>query len=70
MPDQIQSVKILPRQIATVFGVGKMHPAPGTWGSLVALPFFYIVHLTGGFSGVVVATLIVFALGWWATLEI
>ena len=69
MPDQVRPAKILPRQIATVFGVGTLRPAPGTWGSLVALPLFYVVHVTGGFSGVVAATLIIFALGWWATLE-
>ena len=69
MPDQDRPAKILPRQIATIFGVGTLRPAPGTWGSLVALPLFYVAHVTGGFSGVVVATLIIFALGWWATLE-
>ena len=69
MPDQDRPTKILPRQIATIFGVGTLRPAPGTWGSLVALPLFYVAHVTGGFSGVVVATLIIFALGWWATLE-
>lgn len=26
---------------ATCFGVGRMRPAPGTWGTLIAVPFAY-----------------------------
>lgn len=32
-------------QVATVLGVGKMPYAPGTWGSLVALPIGYLFLL-------------------------
>ena len=53
--------------IATFFYVGYMRPAPGTWGSLAALPFAWIIIQLSGFSGLVLATLIVFALGLWAT---
>jgi len=52
-----------------VFGVGTLRPAPGTWGSLAALPIFYLIHVTGGFPLVVVATCAIFGLGWWATAE-
>lgn len=33
--------------IATFFGVGLMRPAPGTWGSLAALPFGIFALMTG-----------------------
>jgi phosphatidylglycerophosphatase A len=57
------------RVISTVGGVGLMRPAPGTWGSLVALPLAAGLHILGGFPLLVVATVGVFALGWWATAE-
>jgi len=53
--------------IATFFYVGYMRPAPGTWGSLAAIPFAWIIIQLTGFSGLALATLIVFALGLWAT---
>ncbi|MBM3618324.1 MAG: hypothetical protein FJX23_07230, partial [Alphaproteobacteria bacterium] len=34
--------------LATWFGCGKIRPAPGTWGSLGALPFAYAIHTSGG----------------------
>lgn len=33
---------------ATVFYVGYMKPAPGTWGSLAALPLGYLIYAIGG----------------------
>ncbi|OUS21872.1 phosphatidylglycerophosphatase A [Rhodobacterales bacterium 59_46_T64] len=53
--------------IATCFHVGHLRPAPGTWGSLAALPMAWGIHQVAGFSGLVAATTLVFALGWWAT---
>lgn len=53
--------------IATVCGVGNLRPAPGTWGSLAALPLFWLVHLIGGFPLALLATLVAFAKGVWAT---
>ncbi|MEO1423283.1 MAG: phosphatidylglycerophosphatase A [Pseudomonadota bacterium] len=55
------------RAIATVGGVGLLPRAPGTWGSLAALPLAYLIHGLAGFPGLAVATLAVFALGLWAT---
>jgi len=52
--------------IATVFGVGYLKPAPGTWGSLAALPLFWVLHVLGGPTIAVVATLAVTLIGWWA----
>ena len=57
----------MPRMIATVFGIGHLRPAPGTWGSLAALPLAYGLHLLGGFWLFFLATIIVTGLGWWAT---
>lgn len=55
--------------IATVCGVGHLKPAPGTWGSAVALPFAWLIHLIGGpiLLGVFVIT--GFLKGWWATIQ-
>ncbi len=53
--------------IATFFYVGLLPKAPGTWGSLAALPFAVILHNYGGFPALLAATLIVFFIGWWAT---
>ncbi len=57
------------RAIATFFYVGLLKPAPGTWGSAAAIPVAYGLHGLGGFPLLAVATLAVFALGWWATVE-
>jgi len=56
--------------IATFFYVGRAPFAPGTFGSLVALPLAYLMHRTSGFPLLFAATLAVFALGWWATGEV
>ena len=55
------------RLIATFGGVGLLRPAPGTWGSLVALPFAYGLHWLGGFPALLFATILLFLLGYWAT---
>ena len=57
----------LARIAATVFGVGYLRPAPGTWGSLAALPLAWALHVLGGFPLLLLATLAVTALGFWAT---
>ena len=55
--------------IATFFYVGLLRPAPGTWGSAAAIPVAYVIHGLGGFPTLLVATVAVFALGWWATVQ-
>jgi phosphatidylglycerophosphatase A len=57
----------LTRAIATFGGVGLLRPAPGTWGSLAALPVAWGLHVVGGFGALAVATVVVFGLGWWAS---
>ena len=62
-------MKKLPQWIATLLGVGYIRPAPGTWGSLVALPWAWLVHVIGGFPLLVIAVIATFIKGWWATAQ-
>ena len=55
--------------IGTVLGVGYIRPAPGTWGSLVALPWAWALHVIGGLPLLVLAIVIAFFKGWWATAQ-
>ena len=52
--------------IATLGGVGYLRPAPGTWGSLVALPLAWAIHVIGGFWLFLLATLAMAVLGYFA----
>jgi phosphatidylglycerophosphatase A len=52
--------------IATWFGAGLLPVAPGTWGSLAALPCAWIIVYLAGPAALVAAALIVFPLGCWA----
>ena len=52
--------------IATWFGVGLLPVAPGTWGSLAALPFAWVIMQYGGVWLLAAATVVVSLLGWWA----
>jgi len=60
---------MLPHLLATFFGVGHLRPAPGTWGSLAALPVAYGVATVCGPMAFAAATVAVFAAGIWATAE-
>ncbi len=53
--------------IGTVMGVGYLRPAPGTWGSLVALPMGWALHVTGGLPLLMAGVLASFFMGLWAT---
>ncbi|MEM1277975.1 MAG: phosphatidylglycerophosphatase A [Pseudomonadota bacterium] len=53
--------------IVTFGGVGRVPKAPGTFGSLAAIPVAYLLHLVGGFPLLALATLLLFVLGLWAT---
>lgn len=57
----------LPRLIATLFGIGLLRPAPGTWGSAAAIVLGVAIDHLLGFPALVVATLLVIPLGYWAT---
>ena len=52
--------------IATVGGVGYLRPGPGTWGSAVAIPPAWALHGLGGFPLLLIATVVVVAVGVWA----
>jgi phosphatidylglycerophosphatase A len=57
----------LAQLIATVCGIGYLRPAPGTWGSVVALPLGWLMHVIGGFPLLLLAIVAVFLKGLWAT---
>lgn len=52
--------------ITTVFGVGYLRPAPGTWASAFALAVGLAINSLLGFPALVLATVLVAALGFWA----
>lgn len=56
----------LARAVAIFFGAGLLRPAPGTWGSAVALVLGMVIDRYLGFPALVVATAAVTALGFWA----
>lgn len=56
--------------LATVFGAGLLRPAPGTWGSLAALPLLWLLHQAGGFWAVALGTGVALAVGLWAIAEV
>lgn len=53
--------------IATWFGAGLSPWAPGTCGSLAALPVAWILVRAGGTSTLLAAAIVAFAAGWWAS---
>jgi phosphatidylglycerophosphatase A len=53
--------------IATVFYVGYLKPAPGTWGSFAALPLAWAILSAFGPFVFCLSIAAVFALGIWAT---
>lgn len=56
--------------IATTALVGHLKPAPGTWGSLVALPMALGLHVIGGPALLIFASFAFFFIGLWATAQI
>ena len=62
--------KLSPRHpaflIATWFGAGLLPRAPGTWGSLAALPFAWALAWWGGPTALAAAMIAMFLIGWWA----
>ena len=57
----------LARVIATWFGAGDLPGAPGTWGSLAALPFAVLLVILGGQYMLAAGVLIAFFAGVWAS---
>lgn len=52
--------------IATFFGAGLLPGAPGTWGSLTALPCAWMIVSLTGVWGLLCAVIAVFGIGIWA----
>jgi phosphatidylglycerophosphatase A len=52
--------------LATWFGAGLLPRAPGTWGSLAALPCAWALRSLFGAAGLAVAAVIAFVIGCWA----
>lgn len=52
--------------LATWFGAGLLPVAPGSWGSLAALPFAWAIAATGGWPALALASVLVFLVGVWA----
>lgn len=50
--------------IATWLGSGRLPWAPGTWGSLAALPFAWVIHGMAGPVGLGLAAVLTFVVGW------
>lgn len=54
------------RAVATVFGLGHLRPAPGTWASAAAIPLGLGLHALGGVWLLAAATLLAVLAGFWA----
>lgn len=52
--------------VATFFGSGLLRPAPGTWGTLAALPPAIAIHAYLGPVALACAALLAFGIGLWA----
>ena len=55
------------RLIATFFYIGHLRPAPGTWGSLAALPVAWGLVMLAGPWALVAGIVLAYGLGHWAT---
>lgn len=53
--------------VATWFGSGLLPKAPGTWGSLAAIPFAYIISVYTCTYALVFGTVALFFIGIWAS---
>jgi phosphatidylglycerophosphatase A len=55
------------RSLATLWGIGYLPWAPGTWGSLTALPIGFSLVSIGGVWLLLVGIIATSAIGWWAS---
>ncbi len=53
--------------IAFGFGAGLMPKAPGTWGTLVGIPFYFLALRIGGTPAVLACAMVLFGIGIWAS---
>lgn len=57
----------LPTLFASFFFVGKIPFAPGTWGTVAAVPFGLLIGMYGGAAALGAASVLIFILGCWAS---
>jgi phosphatidylglycerophosphatase A len=67
-----QGMTLLPlrypaKLVGTWFGSGLSPKAPGTMGTLAALPFAYVIQAISGCNGLLLASLLISLIGWYAT---
>ena len=55
------------RILAIWFGAGSLPKAPGTWGSIVALPIGYAITLWGNIELLATLAILMFIVGVWAS---
>lgn len=53
--------------LASWFGLGFLRPAPGTWGSIGAIPFGLLMMHHGGYITLAIASIILFIIGFFAS---
>lgn len=53
-------------RIASWFGCGFISPAPGTWGSLGAIPFGLAIYAAGGQTALALSACMIILIGLWA----
>lgn len=58
------------RGITTVFGIGYLRPASGTWASALAVLAGWVIDRYLGFPVLLLATVAVTALGFWAVAQV
>jgi len=60
------SLRHLDVLLATWFGSGYLPKAPGTWGTLAAVPFGVVVGVHGGFAALAIMIVLGCLVGMWA----
>lgn len=55
--------------VGTFFGSGLLPKAPGTWGSLLSIPFIYFTSIYFSFTGVIIFVIVACLLSLWSTSE-
>ena len=65
IPEQLDRNKAY-TWLASWFGCGFINPAPGTWGSLGAIPFGIALYWAGGGLLLAIAAVFLTAIGLWA----
>ena len=57
------------RLVLSFFGAGYLRPAPGTWGSLAALPAAWAIHTVAGPIALIVGAALLYVVGVWLTAQ-